>query len=154
MTQKRIRATSAESAVKAMLDAAQAPLAPPAHVRLRDGDMPFWDGVVRARARDEWADADLVVAAQLARCQADLEKEQVLLDKEGSVLHNGRGTMVMNARVSVLEGLARREMALLRTLRMGGRVSGDARDDVLRRQIQRQNEKAVEEQSDDDLLAQ
>ena len=70
------------------------------------------------------------------------------------MLENARGTKVMNARVSVLEGLARREMALLRTLRMGGRVSGDARDDVLRRQIQRQNEKVAEQTYDDDLLAQ
>ena len=154
MSQKRIRATSAESAVKSMLDAAMSPLAPPPHVTLRDGDMPFWEGVVRVRARDEWADADLVVAAQLARCQADLEREQSLLDAEGSVTENSKGTRVMNPRVSVLEGLARREMALLRTLRMGGRVSGDARDDVLRRQIQRQNEKVVESAEDDDLLAQ
>src|SRR5574340_157090 len=109
---KRIRATSAESAVKAMLDVAEGPLEPPDHVKLRDGDRPFWVGIVRARARDEWADADLVVAAQLARCQADIEREQGSLDAEGSVVENDRGTRVMNARVSVLEQLARREMAL------------------------------------------
>jgi hypothetical protein len=63
-----------------------------------------------------------VVAGQLARCQADIEHESKLLDDESSVLENARGTMVMNPRVSVLEQLARREMALMRTLRMGGAV--------------------------------
>ena len=96
-----------------MVDAAKPPIDPPAHVRLRDGDRPFWDGIVRARARDEWCESDLVVAAQLAR----------------------------------------REMALMRTLRMGGRVAGDARDEAGRRRIQRQAEAARAELEDDELLA-
>lgn len=150
---KRTRATSAASAVKAMLDAAQAPIEAPAHVRLRDGDAPFWQGIMRARARDEWIDADLVVAGQLARCQADVEAQQVLLDAEGAVVANERGTMVMNARVTVLEQLARREMALMRTLRMGGRVAGDTRNEAGRRKIQRQSEKVRAEIEADELLA-
>ena len=136
-----------------MLDAAQPIPDPPAHVALRDGDRPFWDGIVRARARDEWTESDLVVAAQLARCQRDVEREQAALDVEGSVVENARGTNVMNARVTILEQLARREMALLRTLRMGGRVAGDARDEMGRRKVQRQAEAARAELEDDELLA-
>jgi hypothetical protein len=152
---KRTRSTSAASAVKAMVDAAKGPPAIPAHVKLREGDAEFWDGIVRARARDEWTTADLVVAAQLARCQADIEAEQVSLDAEGTLIENGRGTQIMNPRVSVLEQLSRREMALMRTLRMGGRVAGDARDEAGRRKIQRQAEKVREElaEEEDDLLA-
>jgi hypothetical protein len=136
-----------------MVDAAKGPLMPPEHVRLRDGDLAFWHGVVRARARDEWSDADLVVAAQLSRCQADIEREQTELDGEGSVVKNDRGTAVANPRVAVLEQLARREMALMRTLRMGGRVAGDSRDEMGRRKIQRAAEKVREELEDDELLA-
>ena len=91
----------------------------PGHVRLRPDDLPFWEGVVRARARDEWTEADLVVAAQLARCQRDIEHEQISLDSEGSVIENAKQTMVMNPRHAVLEQLARREMALMRSLRIG-----------------------------------
>jgi hypothetical protein len=150
---KRTRSDSAASAVKAMLDAAQGVLDAPTHVKLREGDKAFWDGIVRARARDEWLEADLVVAGQLARCQADIEREQGALDMEGSVVRNDRGTQVMNPRVTVLEQLARREMALMRTLRMGGRVAGDARDEAGRRKIQRQSEKLREELEGDELLA-
>jgi hypothetical protein len=150
---KRTRATSAESAVKAMVNAAKGDLQPPEHVKLREGDAPFWTGVVRARARDEWSEADLVVAAQLARCQADIEKEQVELDTEGTVVKNDRGTLVANPRVSVLEQLARREMALMRTLRMGGRIAGDARDESGKRKIERTARKVREELEDDGLLA-
>lgn len=150
---KRPPATSPESAIKAMVDAATGPPAVPAHVRLRPGDEPFWDGVVRARAYEEWSKADLVVAAQLARCQHDIETESEKLDAESTTLENKRGTRVMNPRVTVLEQLARREMALMRTLRMGGRVAGDARDEAFRRAAQRAAEQVREDLKDDELLA-
>lgn len=150
---KRIRADSPEAAVQAAVDAAKGPPKPPKHVRIREGDEPFWDGIVRARPYGEWTPADLVVAAQLARCQHDIETESKELDSEGATLENARGTMVMNPRVTVLEQLARREMALMRTLRMGGRVSGDARDDASRSAVQRQAEKLRDEIAEDELLA-
>ena len=150
---KRTRSDSAASAVKAMLDAAKGEIQPPKHVTLRERDWPFWSGVVRARARDEWSDADLVVAAQLAKCQADIEVEQAALDLETTVVVNDRGTACVNPRVAVLEQYARREMALMRTLRMGGRVAGDARDEAGRRKVQRGAERARKELEDEDLLA-
>ncbi len=153
MATKRNRADSAASAVKAMVNAAKDDIQIPAHVKLRDGDRVFWDGVVRARARDEWTETDLVVAAQLARCLHDIENEQVLMDAEGTVLPNDKGTLVVNPRVSVLEQFARREMALMRTLRMGGRAAGAARDEAPARKIERQSRKLREELEDDELLA-
>lgn len=136
-----------------MVDVAKGPPPVPAHVTLRPADLPFWDGVVRARARDEWTAADLVVAAQLARCQRDIEVESSTLDGEGTVVKNDRGTLVANPRVSVLEQLARREMALMRSLRMAGRVAGDARDESGQRKAQRQAEKTLAEIEDEELLA-
>lgn len=144
---------SVMSIVKAMSDAAGGPPAVPPHVKLRPGDGAFWDGVIRARAYDEWTGPDLVVAAQLARTQADIEREQVQLDAEGSVLINGKGTQVANPRFTVLENLARREMALMRSLRMGGKDGGDARNDIGRRRVQREAEKIRGELANDELLA-
>lgn len=140
--------------MKAAVDVAKGPIEVPAHVRLRDGDRPFWDGILRARARDEWGEADLVVAAQLARCQHDIEDESASLDGEESVVTNARGTLVMNPRITVLEQLARREMALMRTLRMGGRIAGDPRDEAGRRGAQRAAERVKKElDEEDELLA-
>ncbi len=153
MTVKRTRSDSAASAVKAMLNAAKEDLRPPGHVNLRNGDEPFWIGVVRGRARDEWTETDLVVAAQLARCLHDIELEQLLLDSEGAVVVNDKGTQIVNPRVSVLEQYARREMALMRTLRMGGKVPGeDPRSMVGARKVERQSRK-VKDELEDELLA-
>lgn len=150
---KRSRADSTSSVIKAMSDAAMGELNPPEHITLTESAIPFWKGIVRARARDEWLDVDLVVAGQLAQCQADISHQDVLLRAEGSIVTNERGTQIMNPRATLMENLARREMALMRTLRMGGRVSGDARDDAKRRKIQNESEKLRAELEDDELLA-
>ena len=150
---KRSDTRTATTAVKAMLDAAKSQVQPPLHVTLRDRDLPFWAGIVRARARDEWIDADLVVASQLAKCQADIELEQAKLDDESTVLQNERGTMCVNPRVSVLEQYARRQMALMRALGINHRVTADKRTEVSRRKVERGAEKAREELEDEGLLA-
>lgn len=152
---KRTRADSAASAVKAMVNAAKPDVEIPDYVTLTHSAMPFWAGVVRARARDEWIDVDLVVAGQLAQCQADIAEEDEALRLEGRVIKNDRGTPVMNPRTTVMEQLARREMALMRTLRMGGRIAGDSRDEAGKRKIENQSRKlrGELEEEDDGLLA-
>jgi hypothetical protein len=84
---------------------------------------------------------------------ADIEIESETLEIEGSVLTNERGTKVMNPRHSVLEQLARREMALMRSLQMVGTAKGDKRDVENARKLQRQAEAARGEVTEDDLLA-
>jgi hypothetical protein len=153
MATKKLRSDAAASAVKAMANAAKAIPLPPSHVSLRQQDQAFWPGIYKAKSVDEWTDAHLVIGAQLARAMADLEKQQEALDTEGCVLENARGTMVMNPRVTVLEGLARREMALMRALGLTGKANVDPRDSAGKRKIEQQSRKLREELEDDELLA-
>ena len=153
MATRRIHANSVNNAVKAMLNASLADLRPPEHVRLRDGDEPFWVGVVRARARDEWTETDLVVAAQLTRCLHDIEVEQLLLEADGTVVTNDKGTQIVNPRVSVLEQYARREMALMRTLRMGGYSPDKQLPNLLNARKTERQARKVKDELADELLA-
>jgi hypothetical protein len=150
---RKTRSDSAKAAIDAAIAAASPLPEIPRHVRLRDCDHSFWADILRSRAREEWSQSDLVVAAQLARCMADIEIESETLEIEGSVLTNERGTKVMNPRHSVLEQLARREMALMRSLQMVGTAKGDKRDVENKRKLQRQAESARGEVTEDDLLA-
>lgn len=111
---RRIRSDSVTAAVIA----AQAPavIEPPEHVQLRDGDRPFWDAVVRARPATTWNVSDLEHAANLARCKADIERLQTEITEEGDIIENGKGTMVVNPRHTLLEVLSRRAVALSRML--------------------------------------
>ena len=148
MQTRKTKSDSAAAAVKAMLHAAMGDIEPPPHVRLRDGDRAFWTGIVRARTRDEWTETDLVLAAQLARCLADIEREQALLDAEGTLIGSG-----INPRVSVAEQFARRAQALMRTLRMGGRAAGRSADAQHSRLLERRARTVRKEANDDGLLA-
>lgn len=113
---KRNRSDSAAAAIAAARAVVEGPLEPPAHVKLRPGDRPFWDAVVCARARDTWNDVDLSKAANLARCQADIERITEELIDEDDVVYNSKGTLVVNAKHTLLETLTRREIALSRAV--------------------------------------
>lgn len=116
MSDRKQRVDTVKGALNSMENALAGPLEPPAHVRLRDGDRPFWDSIVTARARDRWDTADLEIAANLARCKADIERLQSEIDHEGDVIENARGTPVMNPKHTLLETLSRRAVALSRML--------------------------------------
>lgn len=107
---RKLRCDSAAGAVRAAQAAALGPLDPPDHVHLRDGDRPFWDAIILARARDTWTFIDLTIAANLARSQADIEKLQADIDVEGYLSEKGR----VNPKATVLETLSRRVVALAR----------------------------------------
>jgi hypothetical protein len=153
---RKLRTDSISAAIDAMQDAASPLPNVPEHCTLRKEDLAFWRSVVASRARSEWSDNDLVVAAQLARCQADIEVEQKELDNEGTVLLNARGTKVANARVAILENLARREMALMRALRMAGVSGGNTSRDSDNQRILERSSRGIREallDDDEELLA-
>ena len=111
VTPKRRRSDSAAAAIAAAQAAALGAIDPPAHVALREGDRPFWDAIVTARARDTWTAIDLCTAANLARAQADIEHLQCKLDSEGYIVESKA-----NPLAALIETLTRRTVALSRTL--------------------------------------
>lgn len=117
--------------------------------------MPYYRDIVRARAREEWNEHQLTVAAQLARCMADQEEVGAELLVEGRVVRNDRGTRVANPLVGILEQLARRQMALGRSLQMIGRAIGDPRAPTGKRKLEAgaRRTRAEVENEDEDLLA-
>jgi hypothetical protein len=110
---RKQKSNSIEAAVSAAQAAA---IEPPAHVRLRESDWPFWASIVHARAKENWTAPDLENAANLARCKADIERISREIEAEGDTIENQRGTRVVNPKHTLLETLTRRSMALSRML--------------------------------------
>lgn len=147
-------ANSITAAVRAAQAVAGGDIEPPASVKLTAIDVPYWVAVTRSRARDEWSEADLIHAANMARCMRQIEAEQGLLDEEGSIIRNDKGTPIMNPRQSVLRELSGRAMALTRILGMSAASKTDKRDTAQGRKLERKaRETAAELQSEADLLA-
>lgn len=138
-----------------MLDAAKDVLQPPEHVVLTERAWLFWPAIIKSRARDEWTENDLVVACQLAECQSDIASETILAREEGRTLTNDKGAKYLNPRHVVVQQLAATEMAYMRTLRMGGRIAGDSRNELNKRKIERDSRKVRGEleEENDGLLA-
>jgi len=98
VTPKRHRADSAKAAVQAAQNVAQGPIAPPAYVTLPEPCKPFWDAIVTSRPRDTWTDADLVLAANLARTQFAIESATVGSDEHAKLT---RLAMALSRSISV-----------------------------------------------------
>lgn len=145
----KARKQHADSIEAAIAASQSRDIEPPAHVKLRESDWPFWYSIVRARVRQNWNEVDLENAANLARCKSDIERLQIEIDAEGDTVGNAKGTMVVNPKHSLIETLTRRAMALSKMLHVHaeatvGRSRSEAAD----------NSKVVAKgDNDDDLLA-
>jgi hypothetical protein len=126
-TPKRNRSDSASAAVRAAQAVALGPLKPPAHVTLRAGDKPFWNGIVTSRARDTWTPTDLVTAANLARTQADIERLQKVIDLNGYIMDDGK----INPAAVLVETLTKRVVSLSRALHVHAVATvGESKDGI------------------------
>jgi hypothetical protein len=149
---KSNRSDSASAAVKAAQNASLGHISPPAHIHLRDSDICFWNAIVSARARDTWTDVDLSKAANLARCQSDIERISIEIDNEGDTLTNERGTVVMNPKHSLLETLSRREMAISRAIHVHAEATVGKSEDAASKLANEKKAKVAAESTDDDLI--
>jgi hypothetical protein len=84
---RRKRSDGVAAAVE-IAQAAMRGIEPPAHVRLKKRDYPFFDSIIAEFAKVEWTDHTLELAALLARAISDLEMEQDMMRREGSILKN------------------------------------------------------------------
>jgi len=153
-SKRRNPSSSISAQIGAMANAA-APLPKmPPHVTVRDRDIPFLHVVLRARLREEWTGPDLVLAAELARVQSDMVTESLLLDQEGTIVRNRFGEPDVNPRQRILDGLSRRSLALMRSMKLAGDAGvGDKRQLGNARALQRQAEALREGLSGESLLA-
>lgn len=145
------RKQRSDSLTAAVTAAQSEPVLPPGHVHLRPCDVPFWESIVRARARENWTAPDLENAANLARAKADIERISAEVQAEGDTLPNQRGTMVVNPKHALLETLTRRVMALSRMLHVHAEATvGEARAEKKPNQLAVKTRAVVE--SDDGRL--
>lgn len=151
---KRAPANTINSQIRAMTAAATPLPDIPPHIAVRDRDRQFLNVILRSRLREEWTGPDIAVAVQLARVQADIEIQSRQVDAEGMVITDRMGEEKINPRQKIVDQLERRQLALMRSLKLVGTAVGpDKRDLSKQRKLQRQAEEVREGLEDEDLLA-
>ncbi len=143
-TPRRPRSDSARAAVAAAQAVALGPIAPPAFVRVGKAARPFWDAIVTARPRDTWTDADLILAASLARAYADIEQLQKTLDRDGFIL-DGKA----HPAIAIMENMSRRALATGRQLKVDTIATVGKAEDLPKSAALERDARA---QLDDDLI--
>lgn len=146
VTAKRHRTDTVKGAVTAMQNALQGPIDPPAHITLREQDHAFWVAIVQARARDTWTDSDLVMAAQLARAQADIERLQAEVDSEGDVIGDK-----LNPKHRLIETLSRRAVSLARVIHVHAEATVGKSEDAAKALAAEKSARA-DATAEDDLI--
>lgn len=132
---------------------ALAKIEPPAHITLRDQDWPFWYGIVSTRAANSWNNCDLAKAANLARCQADIERLIAEVQSEGDIITNERGTPIVNPKHNLIETMSRREVALSRAIHVHAEATvGRSRDSGNRSKSQGKYREEIDKLSSDGLI--
>jgi hypothetical protein len=140
------------AAAKVIAASAGREIAPPAHVPLQAGDLPFWASVIAEFPKADWTSHQLEVAAQLSKAMADLEQERGKLRTEGYVLVVGDKSMA-NPRHGIARDLTNSIMSLRRNLQLHARaVQGEARDAGKRKTQAKAIEQGVTA-ADDDFIA-
>lgn len=154
-TPRKTRTDSGTAAIEAAKNAALPDLMPPPHVQISADAMPYYLDVVRARARAEWNEHQLTVAAQLAECMAKQVEIEATLLIDGLVVEGSHGPKA-HPLVGILERMAGRQQSLARSLQMVGRVAlGDPRANTNQRQLEAKARQVHAETAAerDDLLA-
>ena len=86
MKPRNPRSDSIGAALQAAQNAAAGPCEPLPHTPIPEGARPFWHAIMRNKPRDRWNDVDLAHAANLARCQFDIERLQRELEEQGDLI--------------------------------------------------------------------
>jgi hypothetical protein len=113
---QRLGVNSASNVVKLASEISDAIALPPGVILRSEAEMVIWKQFTSARARDGWRDFDLLIVAKAVRLEADIRKYQAALDKSSPIVKNEKGTQIVNPFFSVIDGLQRQQMALIRSL--------------------------------------
>ncbi len=166
---KRARSDSVSVAVEAAQGAFKE-IEPPAHVKLRKAEMPFWDSVIDEFALTEWTNHTLEMAAYLTRYLYDLDLEQRKMRKEGSILERKQiipaikdketkqvikeaevivTSTYINPRKQIIDTYTKNIIALRRNLSLHARATeGETRDVQKRRGKQKEIENGIKNADD------
>lgn len=150
MTDRKSRSDSTSFQAEIMGKVGQKIL-PADYLRVPEGAMKFWDDIIATKV--EWSKVDLMLAANMARCCHDIEREAFVLECEGSVMTNQKGTPVMNPRHTVLEQLSRRQAALAQKLQVHAQATqGEPENNRKKNAAKRGADQMYEDLEDDDLI--
>ena len=161
MKQRKARSGTIAAKQEALRQALAGWPEPPANVPLRKHELAFWRPILICRLPEQWHEADLINAANLARCYGEIEQQRARLYREGDMVGDPPR---LNPRHGLIETLNRRALAIVRVLQLHGvatigkkgdapGVKGEAAGAAAALEEVKRQAPAGDEWNPDDLLA-
>lgn len=152
MGNRRKRSDSAAAAQEAVASAAAGIIEPPRHVPLAEDARPFWAAIMQTRASDSWTPGDLVLAAHLARVNAEIERYTLVAAAETRIMADDSGMAKIHPVHKILSDLSAQALSLSRSLQIHARATqGESRDQQHRNTLHAAAQKTMSEA--DSLIA-
>jgi hypothetical protein len=147
------RRTDTSSEQSRIMAAAFTVIKPPDHIKLSDGDVPFFESIIAEQANGEWTAHAVEMAAFLARAMGNLEREERLMRHEGMIHKTKNKYPILNQRKAAIQLYATLVLSYRRSLCLNARSQG-----VMPAQVAKRRNNALEIQElahdfDDDLIA-
>lgn len=124
--ERREQTPGLNSAAQLMRLASNETVEIPPFINLKPEAAALWPQFSRARPRDHWREFDLILLSKVCNLEADIRKNQEVLDRTGPIIQNKKGTPVANPLVSIIDTLTRQQMAIIRSLSLN-QGAGDSR---------------------------
>ena len=150
---RRTRADTAKGEQEIVQSLFAGDLAPPSHVTLRPRDVPFWNDIIATRARVLWNESDLTIAAELSRVRSDIEKLRGEIEREGDVIKNAKGTMVVNPKRYLLIAVTSQALSIASKIQVNTEATnGKSREGRKAKEKEEKTKPAVRAALQDDLI--
>jgi len=120
---KRADKNSITAALGSFQGAMQGVDLPQGIVLRSEAEKVIWEQFTRARAREDWRDLDLILLAKVVRMEGDIRTYQDILEVEGVVLQNNRGTQIANPMLGIIDTIERRQLAVIRSMSLNQTAS-------------------------------
>ena len=91
---------------------------PPPGITLETDELrQIWDQFVAAR--DSWRDMDLLLLAKAVRFEAKIRELERLIQREGMIIENFKGTPIKHPAIEIQDGYLRQMLAVIRSMSLG-----------------------------------
>jgi hypothetical protein len=145
---RKTRSDSSETASRAIQYAANGAPEPPEFIKLPERARPFWLAIMKTKAYSSWTPNDLVVAASLARINAEIERYHAMVEARTRLQKDEKGALEVSPIHKVLTDLQSQAASLCRTLQIHARAThGESRDQVNQNDVHRHALRLTEEVS-------
>lgn len=128
MATRKQRSDSEAGRKKTKADQSQVVPVPDGVKFTTDEEMVLWRQFTAARSRDMWREFDLLIIAKMVALETRIRHTNLVIDDQGYVVENKRGTMIENPLLRVVDTMQRQQLAMIRSLSLG--VSSQAAQDM------------------------